>query len=584
MSHLGQLSRLGKLRTWYRQSATPVLALRSFTALLGVKPGQQGALSDLLAELDAAQNRALASVQGLHNMRWLSFTPSEKTAAGESGAPKALLLNLAFDGELDDLLGELMVRVRDDVLAVLRNCEGFHDESADPIAYLKRREVPSGFVYREIGPLDPKLESAKVADATLAELQSAAGALTDFVDFYREHPPVQFERNAGDLMKEFLERFDVPRARGPLHPLEERQSEEERWVRLASELMQRKQRRVARRSNDGVVRRAAHAKAHGLVHAKFKVCKSELAVGLFQREGREFNAVLRSSNSADSVTGDRKRDARGIAISLDLSGLEGRWLGEPGRQDFLLFDHPVFMAPDVQGLVRLLALLELSGWRRRLWHAARFLASRGGLKQLSILARTLLSRPRHPLRPTFHSAVPYQLGQDHVVKYSVAPSDPASLPLSPDMLSDEYLSSALESSLEKSISLDFFVHALPVSGGARSRRAVEDATLDWSRLGARRVKVATIEIGRQSQSLAARTKQAEEWAFNPWNALEEHRPLGSLNRARRTAYRDGAANRAAARTPPSFTAERPPPSETSPDAPDIMPVEADREPDSKAAE
>jgi len=343
------------------------------------------------------------------------------------------------------------------------------------------------------------------------------------------------------------------RAPLPLHPLEELLPEEERWVREASELMQRKQRRVTEQMNDGLVRRAAHAKTNGLVRARFEVCQSEYAVGLFQMQGQGFDAVVRVSSSAESVNADGQRDARGIAISLDLSKVSGRWLGHAGRQDFLLFNHPVFVAPNVRALVQLLSLLETREPRRLAWRGLRFALSREGGRQLWHLVRSLRSRPRHPFAPTFHSAVPYQLGSEHIVKYSVAPSDPAGLEPSPDTTSDDFLWPALERSLEKGVCLDFFVHVLSIDGQADEkrrkelRRAVEDAMLDWSQLGAKRVKVATIQIGPQTQSVAERARAAEPRTFNPWNALEEHRPLGSLNRARRTAYRDSANVRGATR-------------------------------------
>lgn len=352
-------------------------------------------------------------------------------------------------------------------------------------------------------------------------------------------------------------------SRLPLHPLEERQPDEDRWVREASELMQRKQRRVSEQMNDGLVRRAAHAKTTGLLRARFAICRSEHEVGLFQMQGRVFDAVVRVSNATESVNADGQRDARGIAIGVDLSGVSGRWLGQVGRQDFLLFSHPVFVAPDVRALVRLLSVFDIPERHRRAWHALRLALSRQGREQLWNLLRSVRSRPGHPLEPTFHSAVPYQLGSDCIAKYSVAPSDGGGLEPSRDTTSRDFLWPALERSLERGVSLDFFVHALAVDPRDEQRtkqlrRAVEDAMLDWSRLGAKRVKVATITIGPQTESVAAREVAAQQGAFNPWNALEEHRPLGSLNRARRTAYRDSSRNRGATtHTPSELTPARP---------------------------
>jgi hypothetical protein len=570
------MSFITDFRTWYRHAFVPPLALQSFAALMAVKPNQHGPLAALLARLDAAADRAYPLVPDLHALRWILFVPGEKATANAADAPRALLFTLAFNGEIEDLLSELMQRVGADLRAVLQHCEGFYDESENVAAYITRRQVPCGFTFRDIGPLNPDTQSGSVADATLSELREAAPLLDQFASFYANHPPAEFAKNAEPLRKEFLEKFSSPARPRASHPLEERQPEEERWVRLASELMRRKQRRVARRMSDGVVRRSAHAKGHGLVRATFKICKSRYEVGLFKCVGQEIDAVLRPSNASDGVHGDRQPDARGLAISLNVPDSSGQWLGVHGQQDFLLIDHPVFFAPNIQGFVRMLAIEELRDWRRQLWHRFRLLCSRGGLKQVLIGKRTLSSRPKYPLEGTFHSAVPYQLGHDYIVKYSVQRSKPISTEPPPSVTSDDFLSAALESSLPKPICLDFFVHVLPVNGDERTlKRAVEDATLDWSHLKADREKVATIEIGPQSEDVTTRARLAEKRSFKPWNALEEHRPLGSINRARWTAYREGAQARAAANDAQSGALPAPR---------NLRPPKPDRAPDSEAAE
>ena len=563
------MSTFSRIRTWYRHSLTPALALQSFTALFGIRPHHHQPLAELLARLDGAQNSAYGAIPGLHHLRWILFAPTEKKNVSAPDAPRALLLSVAFDGDLDDMLEELLLGVKDEMLEVLRHCEGYYAESFEPAAFMKRRRVRSDFAFRDIGALTPDHQSATVADASLSELRSAARVMDRFAEFYAKHPPVQFEADAQALRKKFLEKLEVPDAAGPLHPLETRQEEEERYVRIASELMQRKQRRVTRRMNDGAVRRAAHAKAHGLLHATFKVSEPEspheleYRAGLFGKIGATFDAVVRPSNATENVSADRQFDARGLAISLDLSGYGGRCLGRPDRQDFVLMDHPVFVVPNVRRLVELMAVLEMQDRRRRLWYGLRHVLAPGGPKEVSIIARCLLSRPRHPFLRTFHSAVPYQLGPAHITKYSVQASSSARIEPARDTTSDDFLSTTLESSLEQGVTLDFFLHVLRTSGDQPLlRRAVEDGMLDWNRIGATKVKVATLEIGRQPEGVAARRQRAEAWSFSPWNALAEHRPLGSLNRARRVAYRDSAAARGATSTPEPRIPQNP---EQSPD-------------------
>lgn len=542
------------LKTWHEQSLEPAVALRPFTVLLGVSSHHAGPLEQLLAELDATTSPEYRRVLGLHNLRWILLDPATKAGEAEAPEPEAtrlLVLSLVFDCELDDVLADLMARVGDDVHAILRHCQGFAARAADVTGYLKQRAVPAGFLFRDIGPLAPGRLSAQVSDATVGEIRSASKSLNDFARFYALNPPWKYVGKEADLVAAFRAEFDnLPLAQRKLHPLEERQPEEERWVRLASELMIRRQVSVQRRGKDSLIRRSAHAKGHGLIHAKFVVCESKIKVGVFGTR-RTFDAVLRPSNSAQGVHHDGKFDARGLAISLILpeEGFpKSFWLRRPGRQDFLLFNSPTFVAPDVQGYVRLLALLDMVERGRKIRHGLRLLGSRRGLRQLWITVRSFLLRPPHPLVPVFHSSSAYSLGDELITKYSVEVADRKAFAGLKRGLGEDFLSAALERSLPQGLVLNFYLHVLPTSGKAALAketltRAVEDGTLNWSSLKAEKVKVATIEIGRQSAGPAERAKQAEEWEFNLWNALQEHRPLGSLNRARRVAYEDSAALR-----------------------------------------
>jgi hypothetical protein len=57
--------------------------------------------------------------------------------------------------------------------------------------------------------------------------------------------------------------------------------------------------------------------------------------------------------------------------------------------------------------------------------------------------------------------------------------------------------------------------------------------------------VASIRIPKQQVDNVERAARCEQMAFNPWHCLAEHRPLGSMNRARREIYQALAAFRGA---------------------------------------
>jgi hypothetical protein len=65
---------------------------------------------------------------------------------------------------------------------------------------------------------------------------------------------------------------------------------------------------------------------------------------------------------------------------------------------------------------------------------------------------------------------------------------------------------------------------------------IEDASVEWSEEASPFRPVARIRIPMQNIEESSRMGRCEETAFNPWHSLTEHRPLGSLNRARREIY------------------------------------------------
>ena len=71
--------------------------------------------------------------------------------------------------------------------------------------------------------------------------------------------------------------------------------------------------------------------------------------------------------------------------------------------------------------------------------------------------------------------------------------------------------------------------------------SAEDATVEWD---SPFHKVAELTIPPQTFATPERDAIGERLEFNPWHTLPEHRPLGSLNLARQSAYRASAKTRA----------------------------------------
>ena len=324
-----------------------------------------------------------------------------------------------------------------------------------------------------------------------------------------------------------------------------------RFIQTAHETQEQE----ARASSDGAVRRAVHAKGHGLIAGNFHVhepANADYRVGLFQKRAT-YKVLLRPSNGATGVRSDVGRDAHGLAMrvllsktDLEQSGLalmvtpETRY---PFGHDFVLMDEPSFFVPNIDALAELFAIIrEEDPWQKAVNAVSLLSRQDDPLRVIALLAKTFTRRLKHPLATVFHSASPYALGADYVVKYSVEPANPQRFAQLAAPADADSLRSALAASLrEEPIELKFFIHALSPRmvprGHGSLAHVVENATLDWSALGAVKVQVASIELPLQDPTTTESLQAAESFHFNPWHALEAHRPLGSLNRARLSAYR-----------------------------------------------
>jgi hypothetical protein len=67
---------------------------------------------------------------------------------------------------------------------------------------------------------------------------------------------------------------------------------------------------------------------------------------------------------------------------------------------------------------------------------------------------------------------------------------------------------------------------------------VEDPTVRWKESQSPFVPVADIHIPSQEFDTPARNAFCENLSFNPWHAIEDHRPLGGLNRIRKAVYEE----------------------------------------------
>lgn len=303
-------------------------------------------------------------------------------------------------------------------------------------------------------------------------------------------------------------------------------------------------------AKSGQFQRDVHVKSSGCAFGNLEVLPNlppELAQGLF-RNPQRYTVNVRFSNGAGQVNPDWIPDARGLAIKVMEVG--GERLPTDGfnapEQDFVLVNHPVFIARNVKDYLRLEELVvetfehplsaiphALSGgsWNPLEWHWNEAVTA------IQIAAKV----QAHPASNTYFSMSPIRYGQ-YVAKYRVKPCRADSLSLlqvsSKLFQEPDALRMMLEETLRSNeISFDFQVQLRT----SRESMPIEDSTIEWPEAESAYRTVAILRLLQQEIATVENAKKSEELVFNVWNGIQEHRPLGGINRLRREVYAISAA-------------------------------------------
>jgi hypothetical protein len=327
--------------------------------------------------------------------------------------------------------------------------------------------------------------------------------------------------------------------------------EEERFGRYAAELgaMQKA------KARSGAMSRALHAKGNLGVLAEFEVLPElpeEARMGLF-REPKTYAALARFSNGTGARQADVKPDVRGLAVKI--IGVQGKkiipGMEDAKTQDFLAIrtpSVPMRNADEFMTLVRAastpaLAPLKLIfglGFGRGIGLLKKVVA---GLKQpMSSLAET-----------AYYSALPVRHGP-YAVHFAFVPIRSATDDRSPTVrgASPDWLGEELTTRLKRqAVSYDFRIQFYQ----DEEKTPIEDASVEWREADAPYVTIGRLTLLQQDAGSARGRKVSElveTLAFDPWHALEEHKPLGGMMRARNHAYRVSTQARGVAPEPESL--------------------------------
>lgn len=309
-----------------------------------------------------------------------------------------------------------------------------------------------------------------------------------------------------------------------------------------------------RYGGDRAVLRAVHPKDHGCVKATFEVnsdLPEALRVGVFAQPGRKYEAWIRFSNAAALVGPDltagapanQRNGSRGMAIKL--MGVDGPPLmGDQGptTQDFLMVNFPVFPFANVADYLELnRALVEHNDDVGKTFatFAAKVppeRAKRAGQINAQIRAIEMAN----PLQSRYFSAAPFLFGKDRVMKFGVRPLDNGQSAMPANPCPNYLREAAIEHLRQKSASFEFLVQVRPATS---EDLAVEDVTVEWDEAVTEFQPVARITIPVQEFDSADSRVLCEKLFFTPWHSIEEHRPLGGINRLRKAVYVESSRHR-----------------------------------------
>lgn len=322
---------------------------------------------------------------------------------------------------------------------------------------------------------------------------------------------------------------------------------------------------IQRDYQPGAAKRDAHPKHHGCVRADFKVDqdffttdpvtgksktkltdeqKSHLSKGVLRPREDAYKAWIRFSNSdAKPDREDSKGDGRGMAIKL--MEVEGDYLlddpTQQGTQDFIMISHPVFIIDSLRDYLDLQDVVTTSNRIKKFFSPVLAPLALGLKGTLNAIATTRL-KIESPLKTRYWSMVPYRLGDQSeatAIKFSVQPCGgrvPQTVPKNADK---NYLRDNLRAELtNKTACMEFLVQ--PKAAGMN----IEDSRKEWREEDAPFIKVATINIrslgpndAEADYALRSKDEFCQNAAFNPWHGIEDHRPLGAVNRSRKHIYK-----------------------------------------------
>jgi len=275
--------------------------------------------------------------------------------------------------------------------------------------------------------------------------------------------------------------------------------------------------------------RGVHAKGHACVKAYVDVnpdIATQLQYGVFAKPNTRYKSWIRFSNSSSNMANadDRAKDARGMAIKLLNVGEN---LNHGNTQEFIAHNSPAFFVTSVDDYNQFVATKGdpkyfIQGYNPFNWR----------LRELWQLVTAYAPPPKSPLWTQYFSNTAYKLGSNNIKFMMQSCGTPKNLAATKTEDVD-FLKHTLSAELANH---DACMQLMVQLQDANKQMPIEDATVLWKENESPFMPVAKITILKQQFDTPEQQQFCENLSFSPWNALEAHRPIGALNRARKWVY------------------------------------------------
>jgi hypothetical protein len=276
------------------------------------------------------------------------------------------------------------------------------------------------------------------------------------------------------------------------------------------------------------VQRPVFLKPHGVAKGSFIIhpdLPEDLQVGVFQHE--KFEAWVRFSSDTIPSQPDLKTT---VGIGIKLFDVPGQKLLEPETNakthDFIFQNHDVFFVDTAKDMCEFTyAGVVLKDYQSYL--DAHPVTSQI-LKDMEKVVPSLLTT-------NFWSVLPYRFGAEKYVKYKLVPCD---IPETDSVSENEfenpyYLHKDLRERLLRGEACFKFLVQFQTDS---ETMPLDRATVRWDESLSEPINVATLVLPAQDIDARGQATYGENLSYNPWHALAEHQPFGSISDARKVVY------------------------------------------------